>query len=850
MARISINGKSGEFDNGITILDAARQMKVHIPTFCYYPGLSPEGSCRMCLVEIEGQKRLQPACITAIADEMVVHTESDSVRQANEGNLEFILSSHPLDCPVCDKGGECELQDAVMEWGPRAGIYSEQKRIFSNRDMPLNDVIIFNANRCIQCVRCVRMCNEVVGAYALGAIERGNYTQIAGFGDDLKHCDQCGNCIEVCPVGALMNRPYRYKARPWDLERVDTICPFCGTGCQFTVEVRDGAMVRVRSQQELGLNNETLCARGRFGIDFVNHPDRIKRPMLRQGDELVAVSWDEAADFVKRHCSTLADNGERVGGLISPALGNEALFRFQQLLRGVLHTNNMDAFCRWSYPVDDGNTPYSALLNLLHHHHSRQPLPKLLHSELVFLCGCDVEDENPVSDYLIRRSLAHTATHLYTLSPRPLRLEADSAAAALCHPGDEGLILAWILQGILTQVEDTAFSAALPMNSLPELASTSYGPFVDQLTNGLLAAEEITLLTGTDLIRTSSVISGLQWMDNLLLTLKKLGKKVHLQFLHDQSNQMGSWDLGLTPAWLPGQIAISDDAGRKQLEQHWKMALPSTPGRDFNQMLEGCCNGEMDCLYLVGEDPLTSSPDRKRVERALSKLRLLIVQDAFMTPTARRANLVLPATSYAEAECSFTNNEGRLQQVLAFYPPAHEARPDCEIFCWIAGQLGYGLGPSAAQAILEEICRQTPAYQSLSKKADAAGCFTHRMEYPIPSALPPAKTPSAMQQRGLVLITGNTKTHAGYLSERSATLREILDAPYIEMNTREAEGMGIAEGEALMLQANGYPFKANAKLNRSFLEGMVFVPSHFHSAQLNRLFRAGTYPSPVELRHA
>lgn len=849
MVKISINGQSAEFDRGITILDAARQMKIAIPTFCYYPGLSPSGSCRMCLVEIEGQRRLQPACITGIADGMAVRTESQAAGRALEGNLEFFLSSHPLDCPVCDKAGECELQDQVMQHGPRTGVYLEQKRIFNNRDMPLNDVIIFNANRCIQCVRCVRMCDEVVGAHVLGAIERGNYSQIAGFGDDLKNCDQCGNCIEVCPVGALMNRPYRYKARPWDLRHVESVCPFCGTGCQFTVEVRDGELVRVRSKQELGLNNETLCARGRFGIDFVNHPERVKSPMLRRGEELVAVSWDAAADFLKHAFAGICDREKRVGGLISPRLGNESQFRFQQLMRGVVGTNNIDSFCRWSYAVGSVDSPYPCLLDLLRNHYSRRPLTSLLKADLTLIYGCDVEDENPVSDYLIRRNLSRTA--LYLVSPRPLRLEEQATASVNCIPGDEGLLLAWALQGINAQSDQHDLSMFLPDGPLPKLATETFGRFVDQLTTGLLAANEITLLTGTDLLRTSSVLSSLQLLNNLIRVLKKLGKQVHLQFLHDHCNQMGSWDLGTSPYWLPGAIAVSDSAEKEAYERCCGMRVPTTPGKDFNQMLDSCIDGEMDCFYLVAEDPLASTPDRDRVTKALDKLKLLIVQDAFMTATASRADLLLPATSYAETDCSFTNNEGRMQQVRGFYPRPTGTRSDCEIFSWMATHLGADLGSSRPEAVQQEIEQRVSAYQGLKEEANAGGRFTNETSIdPARSALTRPELPRTIKSDRLLLITGNTKSHAGYLSERSPTLCAIMDGPYIEINTERAATLGISEGQKLELHANDYVITASARLNPSLQPGVVFLPSHFSKTESNRLFKTGEYPSPVELRIA
>ena len=450
MVTVTIDGHRLEAEAGTTILTVAERLGIDIPTFCYQKRLPVLASCRMCLVEIEGQGKLHPSCAMAVADGMVVHTNSPRVVDTRAFMLDMLLANHPLDCPICDKGGECELQDMVMAYGPRVSRFREPKRVFHSKDIQLSPVIIMNVNRCIQCQRCVRMCEEVVGAVALGTVEKGMDTAITGFAGSLNSCDQCGNCVEVCPVGALMSVPYRYKARPWDLTETDTICPHCGTGCQLTVGARDGEFMRVRSKWDHGVNLETLCARGRFGLDFVASKDRIKRPMIRRDGGLVPVSWDEAGAYLRARLSEiLADAGKTVGGLASPRLTNEALYQFQKLMRTVFRTNNINSSSRWSVPFD-------ALGPLVANFYGRAPLDDVILADCVVVVGSNVNEENPVTEYLLRGAARNRHTALYVLSTRPSRLDADARAAIRIPPGEEAAILAAVMARLLDAPADQA----------------------------------------------------------------------------------------------------------------------------------------------------------------------------------------------------------------------------------------------------------------------------------------------------------------------------------------------------------------------------------------------------------
>ena len=855
MVTVTINGQAVEAEKDELILETAKGLGIEIPTFCYLKRLAPLASCRMCLVEIEGMGTLQPSCATTAADGMVVTTNSPLIEQTRSSMLDMLLANHPLDCPICDKGGECELQDRVMEHGPHESRFREPKRVFHSKDIQLSPVIVMNVNRCIQCQRCVRICEEVVGAVALGTVEKGMDTAITGFENSLASCDQCGNCVEVCPVGALMSVPYRYKSRPWDLVETDTICPHCGTGCQLTVGARDGEFMRVRSKWEHGVNLETLCARGRFGLDFIESKDRIKRPMIRRDGGLVPVSWDEAGAYLReRLTGILGANGKTVGGLASPHLTNEALYQFQKLMRTVFKTNNIDSSSRWSARFD-------ALGPLIESFYTRAPLDEVIRGDCVLVVGGNVTEENPVTEYLLRSVARNRETKLFMLSPRPSRLDADANGVLRIPPGGETAILVAVLAGLLTATADQdAVRGVFPnldavcasLDGSAERAAPADQGALDRLISALSDGQSVTVLISAELLRLPDARASLQMLHNLARVLRALDKGVAVQFLFDRPNQLGAWDLGVLPGALPGLRPVDDGTARAIFEQNWDVEIPSEPGSDFGRMLELCDAGTMGALYVAGSDPLLCYPDRALGMRALSSVDLLIVQDAFLTDTAGVADVVLPAASYGEEAGTFTNNEGRTQNVRKFSEPAFEARHHLEIFNFVAALWRQPLQPSAPGEIFNEIARLVPAYTGLTQRGlGTDGAFTNSEPWlPDGDLFAPPPPPAASAFRGLALVTGNCLFHNGYLSERSEILCSIADDPFVEMNPRDAEKLGLVDRELVVVQSAQGALQAQLKLNRGFPEGLVFVPENYRTLRLNSLMKRGEYPCPVEVRQA
>ncbi|WP_046866373.1 NADH-quinone oxidoreductase subunit NuoG [Microvirga massiliensis] len=842
MVSVTINEQTLDVEAGSTVLQAAERLGIEIPTFCYLKRLPALASCRMCLVEIEGQRRLQPSCATVVTDGMVVRTNTPLIDETRSSMLDMLLANHPLDCPVCDKGGECELQDMVMAYGPRESRFRDTKRVFHSKDIRLSPVIIMNVNRCIQCQRCVRMCEEVVGAVALGTVEKGMDTAVTGFEGSLASCDQCGNCVEVCPVGALMSFSYRYKARPWDLVETDTVCPHCGTGCQLTVGTRKGEFMRVRSKWEHGVNRETLCVRGRFGLDFVASQDRIKRPMIRRDGALVPVSWDEAGDYLRRRLSAV--ESKAAGGLASPRLPNEMLYQFQKLMRTVFRTNNIDCSSRWS-------TPFDTLGPLVSSFYTRTPLAEAIGKDCVLVVGGNVTDENPVTEYLLRDTTRRRQTRLLMLSARPSRLDADARAVLRVPPGGEAASLAAVVAGLVRaagQALAVDVRTGIGASTGPAATTGRDGP--DCLASSLLEGRSVTVLVSVDLLRSPEARATLQQFNNLLQVLHMLGKGPTMQFLFDRANQMGAWDMGVLPTVLPGLRAISDDAARTMLERAWGAKIPPEPGADFDAMLELCNEGRMGTLYIAGSDPLMAYPDRAFVKRALGNTDLLIVQDTFLTDTVGLADVVLPAAGYGEESGTFTNNEGRIQKVSKFREPAFEAQGNLAIFDFVAALRDQALRPSTQGEIFDEITRLVPAYDGLTQDGlGADGAFTRAAPIP-PSGEFFTSPPAPSTSDGLILVTGNCLFHNGYVSERSEILNTVADDPYVEMSAPDAVQLGLSDRDQVVVRSTQGELTARLKVDKRFPRGLVFVPENYRSLRLNSLMRRGEYPCPVEVQKA
>ena len=502
LINLTIDGKAVKAAPGTLIINAAKQVGIEIPSFCYYDGLTLQAACRMCLVEVEKTPKLQVGCTLPVAEGMVVHTDSPLVREARKGTLEFLLTNHPLDCPVCDKGGECELQDMTFRYGAGESRFLEQKIHVDEQQW--SPVVFFDAPRCILCYRCVRICNEGMGVGALGVINRGAHSEIAPNHFDHLECDECGMCIDICPVGALTSGMYRYKTRPWEMHHVGTICTHCADGCKTTLGVRNNEIIRGNNRDRSGINGEFLCMKGRYAGDFVHSPERLQSPMVRKNGQLEPVSWSEALTTVAGKFKRATDGNGKIGIIGSNHTTNEENYYLQKFAREGLGTGNID-----HHRTGDVAT----LLDALSGKQDALASTADLYNRKAFLViASDLSQQHPFLAFQIRANFRHHGAHIYTLTPGPVREQNHAARSIIAVPGQEFADL-------------------------------------ESMRDQLKGEPELVILFG-DTIKGDAIRKLVAFGDSLGISIKYV-------CLVDYSNSRGALDMGLAPNMGPGYQPVS-----------------------------------------------------------------------------------------------------------------------------------------------------------------------------------------------------------------------------------------------------------------------------------------------------
>jgi NADH-quinone oxidoreductase subunit G len=837
MPTVTINDKEISVDEGTLILDAARKAGFYIPTFCYQADLIGIGSCRMCIVEIVGQQKLVASCVTPVMHGMKILTETGTVNAARAAMLEFLLANHGLDCPVCDKGGECELQDLVYRYGPHKGRYAETKYRWHDNDYIISPVIIKNSNRCVQCMKCVRVCKEIVGQDVLDGIGRGERQEETTFFRGMLDCDQDGNCIEVCPVGCFMRLPFRYKTRPWDLKTADTVCPFCATGCRMVIEQRDGRMIRSRAQLGVGINSETLCARGRFGYDFVQHPERLTTPLLKRNGALEPATWDEALAVIKERLKP--SDPAKVGGIASARLTNEELYLFQKLFRDLLKSPNLDSSIRWDPLAVKGFVAVTGM------NAGGVSVFDAMAADCVLIVGSHLPDENPVTDYMVRRMARENRTPVLIASPRAMKLDRSASLSLRHAPGAEKEILEAAARAMAGSNADelSALESPAPLKRIAEedrLRSAGVNPGeIESLARRFHEASAIGLLAGTEFLRFPQGTTGLA---RLVGVLRALGKKILMVPILDRCNQRGAWEMGVHPGWGPGYQEIAQT------------------GFGHDGMLAAAERGELESLYIIGEDPLATYPDAEYVERALARVNFLLVQDIFLSQTARMADCVLPGASFAEKEGTFTNQEGRAQAIQRLMRPAGSARSDLEIIGAVGRQFDHAFATRSRSfsLVFEEIRRAIAMYRDVSlafeNQRNENNNLDNRQALVRDSGVAVhAESIAAMFPAGdedpslLTLITGNHLFYSGRLTEKSDILRGLLKEPEVEIAEEDAARLGLSSGEKVNVRGIRHEAILRLRTRRGSRKGVAFIAENFKDVAVNRFFERGRFTTKVRI---
>ncbi len=642
----TVDGKKLTAPAGTLLIEACRAHGIEVPAFCYYPGISLCAACRMCVVRIEKVPKLQTACTTPVAEGMVVTTESPEIAQARKATIELLLGNHPLDCPVCDAGGECELQDMTFKYGAHESKFVEIKQ--HREEQQWSPIVYFDRPRCILCYRCVRICGEGMDVWALGIQNRGAGSVIAPNKEDHLECEECGMCIDICPVGALTSGSYRYKTRPWEMNHVGTVCTHCGDGCKTTLGVRranEGMdIVRGDNRDKSGINGDFLCIKGRYAFDFANREDRLTKPLIRQADgELAPVSWDEAIEFAGKKLREIRDSrgGASIGVIGSNRTTNEEAYLLQKFARTVLGTNNIDHHRTADYPAFAGALSGKA----------EASLRDFASAKAILVLGNDPTEQHPGLAWQIRTNVRLNGARLYVANHELIKLRRQATAFLRIREGDYPALISY-LGGDDKALEDSSDEAT---------------KFRDAL------RKEESLL----------IVFGSEFRGRDIEALIRFGSampNVKFACLGDYANSRGAADMGLYPDLLPGYVPISAAA---HFGEEYGPALPAQPGLDLVQMFDAAERGELAALYVVGANPVA----RYGVEAAALRNTFLIVQDMFLTETAQAADVVFPAANLYEKGGTVTSTFGDLQLVKKAGDRAG-VRTDFELTVRLASAMG------------------------------------------------------------------------------------------------------------------------------------------------------------------
>ncbi|MEW5745010.1 MAG: NADH-quinone oxidoreductase subunit NuoG [Nitrospirota bacterium] len=844
MITVTINDKQIKLEKPVTILEAAKIAGIKIPTLCHHEMLNPYGGCRLCLVEIEKMPRLQTACTLNITDGMVVRTETEKVVEARKGMLEFLLINHALDCPYCDKAGECDLQDLVMKYGPTAGRFDEGKRRHpESYDDP---IIVRNMERCISCTRCVRMCSQVQGASAIAMVNRTSKTFVEPFSGGRYNCEYCGNCLTVCPVGAIMSRLHKHTYRQWFIEKnVDTVCSFCGVGCSVTAQVRGNALVRVVPEVEKGVNRGLLCNRGRFGYDYIASPRRLKAPLIRKEGELREATWSEAFTVISQRLKDIKEKhgGGAIAGVASARCTNEDNYVFQKFMRVALGSNNIDSAAGFAF------APAQKFFEQIFGQGvTANPLSGITHADGVFVVGGDPAAVNPVLGLQIRAAAQKEVPVITVGFAAGLkRFSTDSLVPA---PYTETALLAALVTELLKKKqlsgERSAFEEMIKKLQPVTLgeASETCGVPVEALA---AAVERLAGVANPAIIIGRDIIQRKEGHTNLLLLaalVHLLNGRIYLSA--ELPNEQGLVDMGCLPDMLPGGRPLAVESFRKRYEEFFNVTVPAAPGLSLMEMIEAAQAKNVKALYVMGENIAFTVPGQKVVREALSGLELLVVQDIFLSETAQLAHVVLPALSWAEKEGSYTNLERRMQHLNKAVdgPQDSVAMEDWRILAEISRLLGVDMSYKGASDILGEIAKISPLHKGVTYEDmdQGAGMWPYKGE-PLRHdvgiqgiALPEGKTLLKKPEANKVyLALDKPLFHSASQSRHSAALNSISSKPYVKIGTKLAQKLGVADGDYVTIATEIGTLDLPVMAFIDVPETLVMAPNNFEGSGLFRI---------------
>jgi predicted molibdopterin-dependent oxidoreductase YjgC len=847
---LTIDGKTVTAKDGVSLYDVISSTGKIIPAMCYHYTFDPFGSCGMCLVMQEGKKAPVRSCTAKATAGMIIRTEGDDLFQARKKAVEKHLSVHPLDCPVCDADGHCELQDMAFQHGVTNLANAKQKFIPEDTRSLVLD---FNMNRCIACAECINVCKDVLMIDALQFMKKGGFNQVVAKGDLPLTCEFCGDCLAVCPVGAITNKFSKYLYKPWQMKKTTTTCNYCGDGCQMYVETKDTEVIRVTSplswKNKWGDRADTskghggLCAKGRFGFEYIDSPNRLKQPLLRKGNQLTEVPWLEAmhavvdrfADIRKKH------GPEAIAGLITARCTNEELYLFQKLMRVAFRTNNLDSSARYGhmnfvrasqYALGMGRTP--------------NDWEDLTKAKAVLIIGSNITETNPLTAVRIKEAIRVFKAQVLVFDSSITNIGKLASHPFLIKAGTEGLVIDGLVKASLELdlVDEesvkkhpqafAALKAAVAHLSLEQLAAKTGLTAANFKEAASIFAESprSVILCAEGIVRQPEGYQNVLKLIDLAWITGKLGRPGSgVNTVTEEPNEQGAVDMGVAPEFLPGLASFDDQPMRDKLAKAWDVNLPAAgTGASLMEILKRCRTGQIRALYVVGENPLATLPASIEVRAALDRLELLVVQDPFLTETGHMAHVVLPAATYAEKDGTFTNLEGRVLRVRQAMDSVGESVPDWQIMTALANGLGCQWEYESANDVQAEIMKILPGYYNLGQPRKLLPTAEKYLSNGYAAGVAARyKAPSTDGQRPFTLLMGQLLYHSGKLSTAAPGLIKIApNTGRLRMNPADMERLGLKDGASVKLTSDRGSLQLAVQQEQTVAPHTCFFPEHFN----------------------
>ena len=873
MVNITINGIDYEVKKDATILDVAKDNGIYIPTLCYLEGVSDIGSCRLCVVEVQGYDNLLPACRTKVKDGMIINTESERLTDYRKDMLKLILSNHNQDCMSCPANGTCELQSLCNRYDIRHAEHAGNRAKIEGKQPLLNSnpYICYDPSKCIHCLRCISVCHNIACNGALKNSRTGTLHIVdAPFGDDYKEtgCETCGNCASVCPTGALtLKREEKY--REWEVKKVLTTCPHCATGCQYYLVVKDNEVVNVEPANGPS-NHYRLCVKGRSGsFDFIHSKDRLTKPLIkdRSTGQFREASWEEAIGYTAKRLLEIKEKygSESLAGFACSRSANEDIYIVQKMVRTCFGTNNTDNCARVCH-----SATVAGLAKTLGSGAMTNPIHDITHDvDCILLVGSNPEEAHPVVGMQIRKAVKNGA-RLIVVDPREIGLAKQADIHLKIRPGTNvafanGMMHVMIKEDLIDHdyinenAENFDELKSVVEKYTPEKVGEICHIDPDRLIEAArmyATADKAPIIYCLGVTEHSTGTEGVMCMSDMAVLCGKIGKSgCGVNPLRGQNNVQGACDMGALPTDYPGYQKVDNDEIRQKFENAWGIKLNPKPGLKATEVFPAAIEGKIKGLYICGEDPVVSDPDTHHIIKALESLEFFVIQELFMTKTAQYADVILPGVSYAEKEGTFTNTERRVQRIRKAVEPVGEARLDTDIIIDLMNAMGYEQKKLTSAQIMDEVASVTPSFGGISherldggeslqwpcRDKDKPGtpimhaghpvrgrALLYAVDYKESQELPDEEYP-------FILMTGRIlyQYNAAAMTSRSKGLMDIAGEGFIEINYKDADRLMISNGERISVKSRRGEITATAHVGRKVSQGETRMPFHFEDSPVN-----------------